>query len=59
MNPPGNETKSMKTIQNYSKEYSIKGDIYESTENRGNLLAKIEGVDPLVPALILGPAHVV
>jgi len=58
VNPPGNEMKSIKTIENFLKKKGIECEIFETAPNRGNLVAKIEGKDKNQPGLILGPSHV-
>ncbi len=58
VNPPGNEVKSIKTIEKFLKGKGIKCDIFESAPNRGNLIAKIEGSDKNHSGLIFGPSHV-
>jgi len=58
VNPPGNEMKSIKTIEKFLKSKGIKCEIFESAPNRGNLVAKIEGTDSKHPGLIFGPSHV-
>jgi acetylornithine deacetylase/succinyl-diaminopimelate desuccinylase-like protein len=59
VNPPGNELKSAQTVKSVLDEYDIKSTIYEtdSTNNRGNLVAKIEGTGE-GPNLMFGPSHI-
>lgn len=57
INPPGNEMKSIKTIQRILHEHDIASQVFESAPNRGNLVAKIPGMG-LGPKLMFGPAHV-
>jgi acetylornithine deacetylase/succinyl-diaminopimelate desuccinylase-like protein len=57
INPPGNEMKSIKTIQRILSEHDIESQVFESAPNRGNLVARIPGTD-LGPSLMFGPAHV-
>lgn len=54
--PPGNEMKSIKTIDRFLQEYGIQAKVFESAPERGNLYAEIKGNDG--PSLMLGPAHV-
>lgn len=58
VNPPGNEIKSIKTIEKFLKNKGIRCDVFESAPNKGNLVSKIEGTDSIHPGLILGPSHV-
>ncbi len=58
VNPPGNEMKSIKTIEKFLKNKGINCEIFESASNRGNLVAKIEGTVGNHPGLIFGPSHV-
>jgi acetylornithine deacetylase/succinyl-diaminopimelate desuccinylase-like protein len=57
INPPGNEMKSIKTIQRILREHDIESQVFESAPNRGNLVARIPGTG-LGPRLMFGPAHV-
>ena len=57
INPPGNELKSIHTIERYLKDRNISCQVYESAPERGNLLAEIKGVGKR-PSLMLGPSHV-
>ncbi len=58
VNPPGNEMKSIKTIEKFLNNKGIKCEVFESAPNRGNLVARIEGKDENHPGLIFGPSHV-
>ena len=58
VNPPGDELRSIRTIENFLKGYDIASEIFEVSSNRACLLAKLEGSDPNAPQIILGPAHV-
>lgn len=58
VNPPGDELRSIETIQSLLKENGITSEVFTVSPNRACLLAKIEGSDPHAPQLILGPAHV-
>lgn len=57
INPPGDELRSIKTIQDYLLKYNIKSQVYKSAKNRGNLIAVIKGTGE-GPSLMLGPGHV-
>jgi len=57
VNPPGNEMKSIITIEKYLKSKGVKCKIYESAPKRGNLIARIKGADD-GPTLMFGPSHV-
>ncbi len=57
VNPPGNEMRSIKTIEQYLKSKGIDSEIFESTTERGNLLAEIKGTSHH-PSLMFGPSHV-
>ncbi len=56
VNPPGNEMKSIRTIEKFLKRYGIQSEVFESAPQRGNLYAQIQGGDG--PSFMLGPAHV-
>jgi acetylornithine deacetylase/succinyl-diaminopimelate desuccinylase-like protein len=56
VNPPGNEMKSIKSIQNRLKNHGIESKIFESAPNRGNLVSRIKGEEG--PKLMFGPSHV-
>ncbi|MBE9506430.1 MAG: M20/M25/M40 family metallo-hydrolase [Chloroflexi bacterium] len=58
VNPPGNEMRSIRTLQEYFAARGVESQIFESAEERGNLYARIEGTDPKHPSLTLGPCHV-
>jgi acetylornithine deacetylase/succinyl-diaminopimelate desuccinylase-like protein len=57
VNPPGNEMKSIKTVQRTLHEHGIESQVFESAPNRGNLVARIPGASP-GPKLMFGPSHV-
>jgi acetylornithine deacetylase/succinyl-diaminopimelate desuccinylase-like protein len=57
VNPPGNEMKSIRTIERFLSSYGVESEVFESASNRGNLLAVIEGTRER-PSLMLGPGHV-
>lgn len=57
VNPPGNEIKSIQTIQRILHEHDIETRVFESAPNRGNLVARIPGTGS-GPKLMFGPAHV-
>lgn len=57
INPPGNEMKSIRTVERYLSSYGIDSEVFESDPERGNLLAEIKGTRDH-PSLMLGPAHV-
>lgn len=57
INPPGNEIKSIRTIEQYLSSYGIESEVFESAPERGNLLAEMKGSESH-PSLMLGPAHV-
>lgn len=57
VNPPGNEMKSIITIEKYLKSKGVKCKIYESAPKRGNLIARIKGTGK-EPTLMFGPSHV-
>jgi len=56
VNPPGNELRSIKTVQRRLQEHDIESHVYESAPNRGNLVSRIPGDEG--PKLMFGPAHV-
>ncbi|MFW9852179.1 MAG: M20/M25/M40 family metallo-hydrolase [Candidatus Thorarchaeota archaeon] len=58
VNPPGNEIKSIKTIDRFLKSKGIASKIYKVTEKKANLVAIIKGVNVSHPGLIFGPSHV-
>jgi len=57
VNPPGNEMKSIRTIERYLASFGVESEIFESAPDRGNLLAEIKGSGER-PSLMLGPGHV-
>jgi acetylornithine deacetylase/succinyl-diaminopimelate desuccinylase-like protein len=59
INPPGNEMKSIKTIEKYLTDRNIPCQIFESTSDgsRGNLIAEMKGSGEK-PSLMFGPSHV-
>ena len=56
VNPPGNELRSIETVQRRLQEHGIESRVFESAPNRGNLVSRITGDDG--PKLMFGPAHV-
>ena len=58
VNPPGNELRSIRTLQEYFTARGVESQVFESDEERGNLYARIEGTDSEHPSLTLGPGHV-
>ena len=56
VNPPGDELKSIRTVQRTLQEHGIESQVFESAPNRGNLVSRIKGDDG--PKLMFGPAHV-
>ena len=56
VNPPGDEMKSIRTVQRTLQEHGIESQVFESAPNRGNLVSRIKGDDG--PKLMFGPAHV-
>ncbi|MHA1942803.1 MAG: M20/M25/M40 family metallo-hydrolase [Candidatus Thorarchaeota archaeon] len=57
VNPPGNEIKSIRTIERYLSSFGIESEVFESAPDRGNLLATIKGSGE-GPSLMFGPGHV-
>ncbi|MCY3413728.1 MAG: M20/M25/M40 family metallo-hydrolase [Candidatus Heimdallarchaeota archaeon] len=57
VNPPGDELKSIITIQDYLSENNIESELIKTDTNRANLIAVIKGTEN-GPSLMLGPAHV-
>ena len=57
INPPGNEMKSIRTVERYLSSYGIESEIFESAPERGNLLAEMKGAGDH-PSFMFGPAHV-
>lgn len=58
VNPPGDETRSIKTIEKFLKNKGVRCKVFESKKNKGNLVAVIPGTDKEAPGLIFGPSHV-
>ncbi len=58
VNPPGDEMKSIKTIEKFLKKKNISCKVFESAENRGNLVAVIPGTVKEASGLIFGPSHI-
>ena len=58
VNPPGDEMRSIKTIEKFLKNKGVSCKIFESKKNRGNLVAVIPGTDKEAPGLIFGPSHI-
>ncbi|MHA2371249.1 MAG: M20/M25/M40 family metallo-hydrolase [Candidatus Hodarchaeales archaeon] len=57
VNPPGNEMRSIKTIEAFLTAKGIDCQVFESAPDRGNLVAKIKG-NGQGPRLMFGPSHV-
>ena len=57
VNPPGNEMKSIQTVERFLSSYGIESEVFESAPERGNLLAEMKGTGDH-PSFMLGPAHV-
>ncbi|MHA2248256.1 MAG: M20/M25/M40 family metallo-hydrolase [Candidatus Hodarchaeales archaeon] len=57
INPPGNEMKSIQSIQQFLLKHNVECRVFESAPNRGNLVARIPGIKN-GPKLMFGPAHV-
>lgn len=57
VNPPGNEMKSIQSVANFLESYGVEHEIFESAEDRGNLLATMHGSNN-GPSLMYGPSHV-
>ncbi|MEM4734993.1 MAG: M20/M25/M40 family metallo-hydrolase [Candidatus Thorarchaeota archaeon] len=57
VNPPGNEMRSIRSIEKYLSTYGVSCDIMESAPDRGNLLCVVKGSEKH-PSLMLGPGHV-
>ena len=57
INPPGNELKSILTIEKYLTDRNVPCQVFESAPNRGNLIAEIKGTGER-PSLMFGPSHV-
>ncbi|MHA1346685.1 MAG: M20/M25/M40 family metallo-hydrolase [Candidatus Heimdallarchaeaceae archaeon] len=58
VNPPGDEMKSIRTIEKFLKNKGVSCKVFESKKNRGNLVAVIPGTDKEASGLIFGPSHV-
>jgi acetylornithine deacetylase/succinyl-diaminopimelate desuccinylase-like protein len=58
VNPPGNELRSIRTLQEYFAAHGVECQVFESDQERGNLYARIAGTDPEHPSLTFGPCHV-
>jgi len=54
MNPPGNETRGAKFLQELLAKDGIPSEIYEKEANRGNLVARLKGNGSKQPLLLLG-----
>jgi len=57
VNPPGNEMKSIRLIEDLLKSKGIECNVFETAPNRGNLIARIKGAED-GPRLMFGPSHV-
>ncbi|MGD2142385.1 MAG: M20/M25/M40 family metallo-hydrolase, partial [Candidatus Bathyarchaeota archaeon] len=57
VNPPGNELKSIETVQRALEKHGVKSSIFVSAPNRGNLVARIPGSGE-GGNLMFGPSHV-
>ena len=57
INPPGNEMKSIRTIEKCLTDRNIPCKIFESALERGNLIAELKGSGER-PSLMFGPSHV-
>ncbi|MFW9779435.1 MAG: M20/M25/M40 family metallo-hydrolase [Candidatus Heimdallarchaeota archaeon] len=57
VNPPGDELRSIKTIESYLTDRNISCQVFETAPNRGNLVARINGSSD-GSSLMFGPAHV-
>ena len=57
INPPGNELKSIRTVERYLSSYGIESEVFESASERGNLITEMKGSQDH-PSLMLGPSHV-
>jgi acetylornithine deacetylase/succinyl-diaminopimelate desuccinylase-like protein len=58
INPPGDEMKSIRTIEKFLKSKRVSCKIFESAKNRANLVAVIPGTNKEDSGLIFGPSHV-
>ena len=57
VNPPGNEMKSIRLIEDLLKSKGIECTVFETAPNRGNLIARIKGAED-GPKLMFGPSHI-
>ncbi|MHA1248072.1 MAG: M20/M25/M40 family metallo-hydrolase [Candidatus Thorarchaeota archaeon] len=57
VNPPGDEIRSIKTIEQYLNTYGVECEVFEPSPGKGNLLATITGTGEK-PSLMFGPSHV-
>jgi acetylornithine deacetylase/succinyl-diaminopimelate desuccinylase-like protein len=48
----GHETRSVKTLQKFFKGYKIESQVLAKDPERGNLLVRVPGTDPMAPALM-------
>lgn len=58
VNPPGNEMRSIRTLQEYFAAHGVESQVFQSDGERGNLCARVEGTNPEHPSLTFGPCHV-
>ncbi len=57
INPPGNEMRSILSIERFLKEHGVESQVFETAEGRGNLLARLKGTRG-GKSLMFGPSHV-
>ncbi|MHA1366345.1 MAG: M20/M25/M40 family metallo-hydrolase [Candidatus Heimdallarchaeota archaeon] len=57
INPPGDEMKSIKTVEKFLTDKGISCQVFESAPNRGNLIARIKGTGE-GKSMMFGPSHV-
>lgn len=57
VNPPGEEMRSILTVQRTLAGHGVEARVFESAPGRGNLIARIPGSGS-GPSLMLGPSHV-
>ena len=57
VNPPGDEMKSIKSVEKFLTDKGISCQIFESAPNRGNLIARIKGTGE-GKSMMFGPSHV-
>jgi len=57
VNPPGEEMRSILTVQRTLAGHGVEAQVFESAPGRGNLIARIPGSGG-GPSLMLGPSHV-